>query len=67
MSNKDRIKALEHRVDGHLKSIWGLSDRLDEIERRLAMTPPAPKRSLADEAKARAADLGDRVLRAVGL
>lgn len=70
MSNKsksktDRIATLERQVAALDDAVWELHERVDGLRRRLE--PPPPKRSLADEAKARAADLGDRVLRAVGL
>lgn len=65
MSNKDRIADLEREVDQLHTALARLSDRVVDLGRLL--TPPPPKRSLADQAKARAAGLGDRVLRAVGL
>lgn len=65
MSNKDRITDLEREVDQLHTALARLSDRVVDLGQLL--TPPPPARSLADQAKARAADLGDRVLRAVGL
>lgn len=65
MSNKDRITVLERQVDELHMSLTRLSNRVVALEQML--TPPPPKRSLADQAKARAADLGDRVFKAVGL
>ena len=65
MSKSDRIKILEREVDQLHTVMARLSDRVAVLERAARVVPPSP--SLVGRARARAVELGDRVLRAVGL
>lgn len=65
MSKSDRIKDLEREVDQLHTVMARLSDRVARLERTAKVVVPSV--SLVVRARARAVELGDRVLRAVGL